>query len=391
MKELFFNVVSGASGDMILASLVDLGVPVDHLQEQLSRLHIHGLSVGAEKTVRGGITCSHMRLKWEEEHEHHHHRHLEDLVAMLKSGGFAQRVIDRGTEVLTRLGAAEARIHGVPLDQVHFHEIGAVDTIIDIAGVCICLEYLQAGAVWFSTLTEGHGTVTAAHGTMPIPCPATTLLIEGLQLQTVDVASELLTPTGAALLTTLGSQRQCMPAGAILKSGYGCGDKSFGNVPNILRAVLVETAGPAASPDDERVCVIETDIDHISGEILAYAADRCFDAGALDVSWTPVFMKKGRPAYRMTALCREEDRERVADTVMAETRTLGVRFHTVSRQVAQRTAGETVLLDTQVREKRCSYKGRAFTKIEFDDLAALARRTGRPLPEIAEEYLRRTS
>lgn len=382
MSTVHFDIASGASGDMILAALLDLGAPLERLQADLGRMGLEGLSVGTERVGRHGMSANHMVLSWTTPRSL---RHLQDILHIIESAGLPQRVVERSRAVLERLGRAEAEVHGVPLDHVHFHEIGAVDTIVDIAGSALCLEYLDATRVTYSALVDGHGAVKTAHGLMPIPVPATAKLVTGRKLRTIDIESELLTPTGAAILTTLGEQVGVMPEGLVSAVGIGCGDKEFHGAANILRTFLV-TEGSAGSAT--QVCVLESDMDHVSGEVMAFAAQECMEAGALDVSWGPVFMKKGRPGYRLSVICEVALREKLTDIVMRQTRTLGVRWHIAERAVASREQQQGSLLGQTIDEKLCTYKGESFRKIEYEALAALARSRQRPLPEILEEYLR---
>jgi hypothetical protein len=210
---------------MILAALVDCGVPAPWLAEQFGRLGLHGLKFGVETTLRSGMTCTHLVIDAGHAHEH---RHLPDLLAIVKRGGFSAAVNDRCEKVLRRLAEAEAKIHGVSPDHVHFHEIGAVDTIVDVLGAALCLEHLGIDDLRFSDLTIGHGTIAAAHGIMPSPAPATAEMMAGFRVKHLDIEAEILTPTGCAILTALGTQSAGVPSGKVLGVGYGCGDKVFG-------------------------------------------------------------------------------------------------------------------------------------------------------------------
>jgi uncharacterized protein (TIGR00299 family) protein len=367
---------------MILSSLLDLGAPLDRLQADLGRMGLEGLSVATERVGRHGMSANHMVLSWTTPRSL---RHLHDILHIIEGAGLPDRVVERSRAVLEALGRAEAQVHGVALDHVHFHEIGAVDTIVDIVGAALCLEYLSVSRVTYSTLVDGHGAVKTAHGVMPVPVPATARLIAGKRLRTVDIESELLTPTGAAILTTLGEQVDVMPEGVVSAAGIGCGDREFHGAANVLRAFMVAEGGPGSV---SRVCVLESDMDHVSGEVMAFAAQECMDAGALDVTWSPVYMKKGRPGYRLGVVCEVGAREALTDIVMRQTRTLGVRWHIAERAVASRELQQGSLLGQAIDEKLCTYKGESFRKIEYEALAALARSRQRPLPEILEEYLR---
>jgi uncharacterized protein (TIGR00299 family) protein len=398
MKALYFDVKSGASGDMILSSLIDIGVPVDYLREKLSLLKISGFDINVEKQKRSEIECSHLLLSWNEHgagsHTHAHDesenhaafRNPEQIIDIIKNSGFNETVFAKCEKILMRLAEAEAAVHGISVKNVHFHEIGAVDTIVDVAGICLCLEYLGIDRIMFSKLVDGHGTVSTRHGIMPVPVPAVAKLCEGYELEIIDVESELLTPTGCAVLVALGEQVLSGLTGRIIKTGYGCGDKKFEKHPNALRVFLMETSGNNISGD--HVWSLESDMDHISGEIMGDAAGRLMDAGALDVSWCPVFMKKNRPGYRLTVLCSDETRQTCIDLVMLHTRTLGIRMQRMERVIARRETQESIFNDAPIMEKYCTWKNSSFSKPEYDSMAKLSVKTGKPVIELMEEYVR---
>ena len=382
MKTLYFDVMSGASGDMILSSLVDIGVPVAYLRRELAKLKIPGFTFDVEKQKRSGISASHLKMKWDTPRTY---RHLHQILAMIKKANYKAGVYSQCEAVLMRLGKAEAKVHDMTLEKVHFHEVGAVDTIIDIAGICLGLDYLDVDEILFSTLTDGRGTVTTQHGTMPVPVPAVAAMAEGYELRILDISTELLTPTGCAVLTALGRQEKSGVSGKIIKTGYGCGDKVLEKTPNVLRVFLLEAGGESSGG---HVAVIESDMDHISGEIMGDAAELMMRQGALDVSWTPVFMKKGRPGYRLTVLCAPDRQQEFIDIIMLHTRTLGVRVHTARRVVAQRKPARGRLRGQALEVKECSYKGHSFTKPEYEALARISGKTGVPVIELIEEYAR---
>ena len=381
---LYFDCAGGASGDMILAALTDLGVPAGHLNRKCARLRVPGLSIAAIKEKRGGIACRRMVMRWQSPKAY---RHLPEIIGMIRRARFGKKVSARCEAVLDRLAAAEAKAHGIPKSKVHFHEIGAVDTIVDVAGTCLALEYLKVGDIRFGTLTEGHGTIRTEHGVLPVPAPATAIMMKGFHVTRVDVPSELLTPTGAALLTTFGAQSLTCPAGVIKKIGHGCGTKVFNNHPNFLRAMLVETEDePDARAGRDEVAVIETDMDHMSGEIMGNAGGVLMENGALDVSWMPVYMKKGRPGYRLTVIAPPKKSSALIDLVMVHTRTLGVRVRNVHRVIAEREIKSVGFSGYRVSEKRCRYKGHSFSKIENDDLVRISQKKRIPVIELLEKY-----
>ena len=381
---LYFDLVSGASGDMILAALVNIGVPVRHLNAELKKLAIPGLTLSAEAATRSGIACTQMKMRWTTPKSY---RHLPDILALIKKARFSESIVARSTKVLDRLAEAEARAHGIPKDHVHFHELGAVDTIIDIVGTCIALDYLGVDTILFSSLTEGHGTIKTEHGVMPVPAPATANLMQGLHVTRLDVPTELLTPTGCAILTTLGTQALVCPAGTVKKTGNGCGTKEFDNHPNFLRVLLLETQSASqADTTSDTVEIFETDMDHLSGEILGNVAALLMEKGALDVSYTPIFMKKGRPGFRLTVIAAPADGPTLVDLIMLHTRSLGVRHQTMHRVIAHRETKPGTFEGHAVTEKFCSYKGHSFTKMENEDVARIAREENSTIIEVMERY-----
>lgn len=381
MNSIYFDLVCGASGDMILSSLLDLGVPVEWLSTQLAKMGIEQLKIGYSRTQRSGVSCGHVDIHAPEQHEH---RHPSQILEIFKKGGYNHRVLDSAERVLMRLARAESHIHQIPVEKVHFHEIGAVDTIVDIMGTCLCLEYLDIEEVLFGDLPHGKGMIEMAHGRMPVPAPATAFMMQGFRTRELDVEDEILTPTGCAILTELGQQVTSLPGSLLEKVGYGSGDKQFPGLPNVLRAQL--RSDQEADQTPESVYVLESDMDHISGEVMAYAAERAAASGALDINWTPIYMKKGRPGYRMTALCSKEKLEAVIQIILKETRTLGVRYYEAQRKVAQREKGWARLMGADVREKKCWFGDVRFTKAEFDSLAKIARESDRSVLEVLEAY-----
>ncbi len=394
MRSVYFQLISGAAGDMILSSLIDLGVPVAFLKEQFERLPIEGLSIDTESVVRGGITCKKLKLSWSEQKKY---RHLPDILSLIREGDYSSKVFENCEKVLMRIARAEARVHGVDLEKVHFHEIGAVDTIVDVLGTSLALEYLEVDEIHFSTLTVGHGVIDCAHGTMPVPVPATALMLEGFVFKTVDIETEILTPTGCALLTALGSQRQNASAkGGVPKSvGYGTGEKEFGRIPNVIRATLIQSEQKDDPIEKDtvqnKVTVLESDMDHISGEVMAFVAQELFKLGALDVSWVSVYMKKGRPGYRLTVVCNTDDCSKIMHCIFINTRTLGVRYHECKRVTLPRKSSKSKLLGNQIETKRFEIEGKHYSKAEYESLAALARKENIPLIDLYDEYGREES
>lgn len=365
---------------MLLASLIDLGVPVAFLNEQYAKMPLEHIHLTAEKVDRNGIQCTLIDPKFEHSHEY---RHLHQILDIIKAGGFCDSVYTKCEAVLNAIAEAEAKVHGVDKHHIHFHEIGGVDTILDITGVVLGLDYLGIDSVEFSTITDGHGTVKTAHGVIPVPVPATAELIKEFSIKSIDIPTELVTPTGAALLTVLGKQKKGM-SGTVVSIGCSCGTKRFDNHPNILRAfILDEKAGNSI----EEIVVLETDMDHISGEIMGYTAQVLFENGALDVSWIPLYMKKGRPAYRLSVMAPVNGYQSLIDLIILHTRTLGVRIQIMQRVAAARSFRQVNFCGHLLTEKVCEYKGNSFTKLEYDALSNLAKERNVPLIDLMEEYV----
>lgn len=390
MHTLFFECSSGASGDMILSALFDMGVPAPRIGEQLHRLPVGEFSIEVKPTYRNGIRCSSLHIEYTANQPF---RHLHTITESIHNAGYSSWVTENSIAVLRRIAEAEAHVHGEPIEKIHFHEIGALDTIIDIVGTCLCLEYLGCPDILFSTLTTGHGTIKTAHGTIPVPAPATVEIARGFCMKRLDVEDELLTPTGCALLTTLGTQSETTSTALMRTFGYGCGTKQFPHHPNVLRVIeLQESAGHTQSGGLQRVCMLETDIDHISGEDMGFATRMCRENGALDVVWSPVYMKKGRPGYRLCVLCAPHLARSLTETIIAHTHTLGVRQHDLARRCAEREPGtavfpaQSMFPNEKVATKSCRYHNIHFSKPEYESLAEIAKKYSVPLAQVRSAF-----
>ncbi len=385
MKTVYFDLLCGASGDMILGSLIDLGLPVDYLSARMNSLGIDQLSIRAEKVKRSGMTATRMVLDWAEQRRF---RGLHSILDLIRQGQFSDSVYSRCETVLRRIAEAEAKVHGVEIEKVHFHEVGAVDTIVDVLGACLGFEYLGIDRIAFSTLTVGHGTIRGEHGIMPAPCPATATMARGYVVEITEIPAEILTPTGCALLTALGEQQTEGISGSIEAIGYGSGTREISERPNLLRAMILAQKEQTAGGDV--VCLLETDLDSVTGEQMGFAAERLFEAGALDVSWIPLFMKKNRPGYRLSVIAPPGVREKVIRAIVTHTRTLGVRYSRVQRARAGRVGATRMFEGMELAEKSCRFEDVNFTKPEYESLAALARSRGESLFSLLEKYYRGT-
>lgn len=329
----YLDCASGISGDMTLAALVDAGVELDALNRAVGSLGVPGLRLKATEVHKKGFRATQITVEAEPEH---HHRHLSQILTMIDGGQLNVRQKDIARRIFTALGKAEARVHGTAIEEVHFHEVGAADSIADIVGAAVGWDLLGVDRIVASAVPTGTGRIRIAHGECGVPAPATAELLRGIPLAESSVEGELTTPTGAAILATLADSFGPLPAMRIERIGYGAGQKDFSAQSNILRLLVGEVAAAAASDDADQVCVIETNLDDTVGELVGYCISRLWDAGAMDVYTTPIQMKKNRPAVKITVLCQPGDAAAMEDILFAETTTLGVRRWTASRHVLRR-------------------------------------------------------
>jgi pyridinium-3,5-bisthiocarboxylic acid mononucleotide nickel chelatase len=323
----------GISGDMTLAALIDAGVDLESLNRAVGSLGLPGLRLRTAEVTKLGFRATQVSVEWEPEHEH---RSLRNILAMIDAGQLNVRQKETARRIFTALAGAEARVHGTSIDQVHFHEVGAADSIADIVGAAVGWELLGVERIISSPVPTGVGRIKIAHGECSIPAPATAELLRGIPLEKSAIEGELTTPTGAAILATLVDSFGLLPAMKIERIGYGAGHKDFAARPNILRLLVGELIEESAGDGAEQVCVLETNLDDISGELVGYCISRLWDAGALDVYTTAIQMKKNRPAVKLTVLCHPGDAAAMEDVVFAETSTLGVRHWTAGRHVLRR-------------------------------------------------------
>lgn len=375
MRICYLDAFSGISGDMLVGALADAGAGTGALCEALGALGT-GASYAFEKTWRRGIAAT----KFHVEHgEQPGHRQLSQILDMIAKAALPERVKQNAAAVFQRLGEVEARVHQVPIERVHFHEVGAVDSISDIVGACLGFELLGAEEIHCSPLNLGGGTAQTAHGTLPVPAPATAALVEGKPVYVRGPAVELTTPTGAAIATTLAVSFGPLPAMRISAIGYGAGERDFPEHANVLRVVIGEASGASEATT---VSVLEANIDDSSPEVLGYAMERLLEGGALDVTLSPIFMKKNRPGTLVRAIARPEDQERLAALLFAETSTLGLRIYPAERRVQARRTVEVQTPHGTVRVK-VSEEGNFAP--EYEDCRRLALATGVSLKQILAE------
>ena len=333
VRVAYLDCGNGISGDMTLAALIDAGVGLEAINRAIGSLGLPGLRLRTAEVTKLGFRATQVSVECEPEHEN---RYLRDILAMIDASQLNVRQRDAARRLFNALAGAEARVHGISVDEVHFHEIGAADSIADIVGAAVGWELLGVDRIMASPVPTGFGRIKIAHGECSIPAPATAELLRGVPLEKSAIEGELTTPTGAAILATLVDSFGLMPAMKIERIGYGAGHHDFAGRPNILRLLVGELVEEAAGDGGEQVCVLETNLDDTSGELVGYCISRLWDAGALDVYTTAIQMKKNRPAVKLTVLCHPGDAAAMEDIVFSETTTLGVRHWTAARHVLRR-------------------------------------------------------
>jgi uncharacterized protein (TIGR00299 family) protein len=339
MKILYFDCFAGVSGDMILGALIDAGVQPRALIEQLELLGVGGWKIDFDKVDRSGIGATHARVQTAPQHAH---RHLSDILKIIDESRLGQSVKDRAAQIFSLLAGAESRVHNQPIDKIHFHEVGALDAIIDVCGAAIGFELLGIAQFISSPLRVGAGMTEMAHGRFPIPPPAVAELLKDKPIYGGDIAGEFVTPTGAAIVSAVCAQFGPVPPMKIAATGYGAGTREHQGFPNVLRVLVGETA--AATGVDENLLMIETNIDDLSPQIVGYVMDQALELGALDCYLTPTQMKKNRPGILLSILCRPAEREQFLQMIFKETTTIGARSYQVMRRALAR---ETVRVETQ--------------------------------------------
>jgi pyridinium-3,5-bisthiocarboxylic acid mononucleotide nickel chelatase len=375
MKICYLDAFSGISGDMTVGALVDAGADAPTLFQSLDALRT-GASFEVETTTRRGIAASKFRVLAGDGKTHRHLHHILDLIA---KSGISERAKQNASAVFQRLGEAEAKVHNIAIERVHFHEVGAVDSICDIVGACIGLDLLDVGAVYCSAVNVGSGTVKTEHGVLPVPAPATTELLTGKPIYARGPALELTTPTGAAIAATLAREFGALPPMNVVASGYGAGDRDFPEHANVLRALIGETSG---AEESTTVTVLEANIDDSTPQVLGYAMERLLEAGALDVTLASIQMKKNRPGTLLSVIARPEDREALVRVILDETSTLGLRIYSAERRVRARHSIDVATPHGTVRMKIADNGSFA---PEYEDCRKLARESGVPLKQILAE------
>jgi uncharacterized protein (TIGR00299 family) protein len=386
MKLAYFDCFSGISGDMTLGALVDAGCDVESLRADLRGLQVPGWELSAEKVWKNGMAATYVKVKTEDRSKH---RSLGAIHEILEKSRLASRVRERAAAIFTKLGEAEARVHDVPLEKIHFHEVGAVDAIVDIVGACIGFQALGIDKFACSALNVGGGTAKMAHGVLPVPAPATADLLQGKPTYSNGVQKELITPTGAAIIATLCDSFGPQPPMSVSAIGYGAGTADLEGQPNVVRILIGEATEETVAGFDEEIAVIEANLDDMNPQIYGYFLEKALAAGALDVYTTPVQMKKNRPGTLLTVLCKPQDTNTLMSLIFAETTTFGARTYRAQRRTLPREFLKVTTAFGDVRIKISRANGRILhVAPEYDDCRKLAVEKSVPLQRVISEALR---
>ncbi|MDR0835549.1 MAG: nickel pincer cofactor biosynthesis protein LarC [Tannerella sp.] len=403
MKVLYFDCFSGISGDMTLSALLDLGIDFQWFVNELKKLHVKGWEIQLSEKSEHGITAKHIDVilsedtehqhaehhehhehhglhEHNEHHGHHEHRNMSDIEHIINESGISDGAKDLAKRIFMRLAVAEAKVHHTTPEKVNFHEVGAVDSIIDIVGTAICIDFLSPEKIYASVLHDGYGFVHCQHGIIPVPVPAVTEILtsKGVNFKQLDIESEMMTPTGAAIICELADRFGAMPEMQIVKTGYGAGTKHF-SIPNLLRIIQGNTT---VLPENDKVTVIETNIDDSTPEILGYVMDKLLESGARDVFFTPVYMKKCRPATMLSVICDAEKVSVMEHIIFTETSTIGIRKYDVKRTILPRKAVIVSTPHGDVKGKAYEYEGTERISIEYEDARRLAQEKNIPIKEV---------
>jgi uncharacterized protein (TIGR00299 family) protein len=402
MKILYYDCFAGISGDMNLGAMIDLGVDVEYLKKELARLPLHGYELKVDREIRKGISGTRVQviindhhthlLNHDHDHDHnhnqnhHHHQHntYREIRQMITDSALNDRVKELSIAIFAKVAEAEAKVHNKPVDEVHFHEVGAIDSIIDIVGAAICISQLAPDVIQSSTVELGGGSVRCAHGVYPVPAPATAEIIKNMPVRKGTVDYEATTPTGAAILATCVNKFTDKADFTILKTGYGIGAKDS-VIPNVLRVFLCELSIDLES-ETVPSFIIECNIDDMNPELYDYIIDSLFSAGAKDVFITPIIMKKSRPAVKLSVLCTPEAENRINEVLFRETSTIGIRKYSISKTMLERKIETVSTPFGDVRVKSAFYQGVCIkSKPEYDDCTKIARSTGIPISQVYHE------
>ncbi len=384
MKVLYFDLIGGASGDMILGAMVDAGLSIDKLKELLAGLNLNEFDIQAKTVDKNGFCATKVDVLVTEQPPE---RHIKEIKDIIQKSSLPQTVQNRALQIFKRIAGTEATIHNKSVDQVHLHELGGTDTIIDITGTLLALEYLEISKIYASPVPLGKGFIKGAHGQIPLPAPATVALLKGIPVYGKDIDTELVTPTGAALLAELVDDFGPAPPLVLETVGYGAGGRDL-PIPNLLRVLIGEIAQVESATLD-RLAVLETNLDDLNPEIYPYVIESLFSAGALDVTLSPIQMKKNRPGTQIQVLCEPSDIDTMRSILFRETTTLGIKQILVDRYALPRTIQEVETPYGKIRVKIAEINP-DLKKIspEYEDCRKAAQKLGIPITQIYQETIR---
>ncbi len=381
---------------MVLGALVDTGIDPDYIKTELSKLKLdEEFSLDFYKTEKHGIFGTQAKVEVHEhsqesnhhKHAHVHSRHLTDIFSLIDSSDLDSTVREKSKNIFDRLAEAEAKVHNTEKENVHLHEVSGIDSIVDIVGAVIGLNKLGAEKIHASPLSLGHGFVECSHGMMPVPVPGTMALLQDIPIRQTDIPKELVTPTGAAIISTLADRFGVMPNMTVSHVGYGAGSRDLEMQPNLLRICIGEIS--TLPETNDCIEIIETNVDDMSPEVSGYVMEKLFDCGALDVFFVPLLMKKGRPAIQINVICSAENRQKLMHILLTETTTFGVRYYAVDRVILKREIVEINTPWGPIRAKRGYLNGISIKTVpEYEDCKSIAEQTGVPLQTVFQEALR---
>ena len=384
LRTAYFDCYSGISGDMILGALIDLGVDIKDIRKALKKIDLNGYKIQAKKIKRNGLACTQITVAIEKSTHQHPHRSFTGIRKLIENSGLPSKVKNNSIEIFKRIAKVEAKIHNTTIEKIHFHEVGGIDSIVDIVGGVWAIESLKLDKIYSSALNVGEGFVDCAHGRLPVPAPATLKLLKGIPIFSTGIKTELTTPTGAAMIGFYVDKFQSMPSMTVTEDGYGAGSRIIPSIPNLLRVMVGEM--PANEPDS--LVMIETNIDDMNPELFDAVMESLFKAGALDVYFSSVIMKKNRPATKVSVLAEKQEREILSKILLRETTSFGVRFHDVGRLTLDREIQKLKSSYGVIKIKIGSLDGETIQAVpEFEDCRNAARKKKIPVKKVYDDAL----
>lgn len=382
MRAIYFDAYSGVAGDMILASLLDLGLDRDQWLKSLQKISVKGVEISFEHVMRQGISAQRVEIKVTQKQPE---RHLSEVQKIIEESRISEDVKRKSIEIFVCLAKAEAKVHGSSPEKVHFHEVGAVDAIMDVVGTCLAIEQLEIGEIYCSPIGLGRGISSSAHGPMPLPPPATLEILKDSPVHFHEIDTELATPTGTAIIKTLACFESPPAKFTINNIGYGAGSKTIPQIPNVLRAILLDSVG---SGEEDEAILLETNIDDMNPEIYPHVIEKLLSEGAMDAYLIPVVMKKGRPGIVLSAFCSPEKKDKLINAFYTETTTLGIRISRVERLKLLR---HEIYIDTcygTIRAKEAEWRGKTRITPEFEACRKISTDRNIPLQDVYNAFFR---